>query len=650
MRKIIFPFCLLFFFSLFSGTDAKAGEIPKTILFQDSLRDASGAPVNGRFYLTFSLYEAPVGDAPLWNETQAVEIHDGLYEVLLGAVVPLSLPFDAPYYLGIRTGDGPEMIPRQPLHSAGYAFSAARAETVADGKITDIGISETAGISTLKLSGPVTDIPDHGLGFLALKNTVTLSDIDQNGCSAGQVIRRSPDNSKWECGNSDGRIPALSISEAKSFSMTSSRSVDEEELISRSRVAETSILQEAVSGEPIAPADLYAADGVTLSNRLILNSNINDSSSTPSFQILNTDTTDTHTTPNYPIFEVLPGGGLVAKGVIGAGSMPASGCGYRMMWHPFKAAFRAGGTDDGGACNYWDDANMGFYSWAGGNLTKAAAFGTFAFGDQVTVTGVDGAAFGASNTVSGTVGFSTGAYNTCSGFGCVAMGYTNFAQGQGAVAIGYRTGACSNYSTALGQRVTTESGLAGLTGNPCTGGASKIGAFVWGDNSTTTFMAAQFDNEFRIRAAGGVRLRTSSAASAAAGLSGNTGCDLATGSGNWSCSSSRSIKENFSPVNGQQILDRISALPISTWNFISGDPDVRHIGPVAEDFYEAFSLGEGNASIGVQDLAGVNMAAIKELIRENDELKAELSEIKNRMERMEKLFSISAGITDRTVF
>src|ERR1044072_1259266 len=68
-------------------------------------------------------------------------------------------------------------------------------------------------------------------------------------------------------------------------------------------------------------------------------------------------------------FRVDSAGGVVAIGRLGVGIIPASGSGYRMMWHPFKAAFRAGGTDDGGAGTYWDEANIGFYSWAGGNQT-----------------------------------------------------------------------------------------------------------------------------------------------------------------------------------------------------------------------------------------------------------------------------------------
>jgi hypothetical protein len=35
------------------------------------------------------------------------------------------------------------------------------------------------------------------------------------------------------------------------------------------------------------------------------------------------------------------------------------------------------------------------------------------------------------------------------------------------------------------------------------------------------------------------------------------------------------------------------------------------MGPMAEDFFYAFRLGTGNTSIGVQDLASVSLAAIR---------------------------------------
>jgi hypothetical protein len=93
-------------------------------------------------------------------------------------------------------------------------------------------------------------------------------------------------------------------------------------------------------------------------------------------------------------FRVDSAGGMVAPGAIGIGIIPASGCGERMMWYPFKAAFRAGSTDDYGACGYWDDVNVGFYSWADGFASRAAENVSFAFGDGVTASGFGAIALG----------------------------------------------------------------------------------------------------------------------------------------------------------------------------------------------------------------------------------------------------------------
>src|SRR5688572_33011838 len=67
-------------------------------------------------------------------------------------------------------------------------------------------------------------------------------------------------------------------------------------------------------------------------------------------------------------FRVDSAGGLVALGSLTVGIIPASGAGSRMMWYPFKNAFRAGSADGGGQ---FDDAKLGYYSWAGGNVTSA---------------------------------------------------------------------------------------------------------------------------------------------------------------------------------------------------------------------------------------------------------------------------------------
>jgi hypothetical protein len=47
------------------------------------------------------------------------------------------------------------------------------------------------------------------------------------------------------------------------------------------------------------------------------------------------------------------------------------------------------------------------------------------------------------------------------------------------------------------------------------------------------------------------------------------------------------------------------------------------MGPMAEDFFKA--LGTGNTSIGLQDLTGVSLAAIKEFEQRTNELRQKSS-------------------------
>ena len=59
-------------------------------------------------------------------------------------------------------------------------------------------------------------------------------------------------------------------------------------------------------------------------------------------------------------FALLQDGGFAARGTFGTGNIPASNIGTRMMWHPRKAAFRAGQV----TAPLWDDVNIGAHSTA----------------------------------------------------------------------------------------------------------------------------------------------------------------------------------------------------------------------------------------------------------------------------------------------
>jgi hypothetical protein len=130
-------------------------------------------------------------------------------------------------------------------------------------------------------------------------------------------------------------------------------------------------------------------------------------------------------------------------------------------------------------------------------------------------------------------------------------------------------------------------------------------------------------------------------------------CSVSNGT-SWACSSDRNLKENLALVDGRQVLAQLSALPIYTWSAKGGDPAVRHMGPMAQDFYSIFRLGTDDKTISTIDLDGVALVSIQalyqmslekdkkieQLTKELEELRqkaAQLEELQRRIEQLEKL-------------
>jgi len=86
--------------------------------------------------------------------------------------------------------------------------------------------------------------------------------------------------------------------------------------------------------------------------------------------------------------------------------------------------------------------------------------------------------------------------------------------------------------------------------------------------------------------------------------------------------SDRNRKENITRINGASILDKVAGLDISQWNYI--DEDVPHIGPMAQDFYAAFGLGDTDKGIAAIDSDGIALAAIQALLQRIEALEARL--------------------------
>jgi hypothetical protein len=295
---------------------------------------------------------------------------------------------------------------------------------------------------------------------------------------------------------------------------------------------------------------------------------------------------------NETLMKLNADGGVYFGGKYGTGVIPVQGAGARLMWYPAKAAFRVGRV----LGNNWDADSMGMCSFASGLETKATGMYSTAMGHYTTASGVYSTAMGqsiASGDFSTSMGQSiaSGDFSTSMG-GSIASGDYSTSMGGSATASG-------NFSTAIGSFVSTN---------------STSGSCIIGDNSAIySITNSSAENQMTMRFAGGYRLFSNSSLS--------TGVYMDAGVSGWTNYCDRNKKENFKPIDGEQILLKIKTMPITEWNYKGTDSKVKYIGPVAQEFYSAFHLG-GTDSLGINSICidGVNMAAIQALEKRTSEL------------------------------
>ena len=282
-------------------------------------------------------------------------------------------------------------------------------------------------------------------------------------------------------------------------------------------------------------------------------------------------------------------------GTVGGGVMNQAGDGAGAADDQRFAT--VGGGEGNTASGYASTVGGGAGNTAeGGSSAVGGGSGNTAGGTVATVAGGEG------NTSAGiAAAVAGGQENTSSGdHAAIGGGYLNQADGLAATVPGGRdNSAAGDYSFAAGRHSR----------------ANAPGCFVWADTATTKELACDSADRWVARTSGGVYFYTD------AGMT--SGVYVAAGGGSWASVSDRRLKGNVQPVDGRQILDRLAALPISTWNYDSQDPAIRHIGPMAQDFYAAFGVGEDDTHITTVDADGVALAAIQGLHAENQALKAE---------------------------
>ncbi len=213
---------------------------------------------------------------------------------------------------------------------------------------------------------------------------------------------------------------------------------------------------------------------------------------------------------------------------------------------------------------------------------------------------------------------SGGQDNIAGGLGAaVGGGLENTASGDFAtVMAGFSNEAAGDYSFAAGRRAKID--------------PTHDGALVYADSNDFDFNSSAA-NEFAVRSTGGVRFVTG------IDTAGNSiaGVRLAAGGNSWQSLSDRQAKANVTPVDGDEILARLATVPISSWNYKTQQPTIRHIGPMAQDLYDAFGVGEDNRYINTVDADGLALVAIQGLYQLAQEQKTQITAQQQQMTLLE---------------
>ncbi len=239
------------------------------------------------------------------------------------------------------------------------------------------------------------------------------------------------------------------------------------------------------------------------------------------------------------------------------------------------------------------------YAMAIGDAAQAQGTSALVIGQNASANGTSSIAIGSGGSsnktqAQGTYSISLGYYAYSSSTDAIAIGDHAQAQGTNALTIGSNLYNGSSNTTAIGNSSVTS-----VLFNGASSGGSK--AFVVGNSSSN-----------------------------------GNGAYLTTG-GTWTNASDKNLKEDLAYVDGEAVLEKVSQLEISRWKYKGTDE--YHVGPMAQDFYKSFGLGNDDKHISTIDPSGIALVSIQALKKEIDELNKKNTSLENKLNNQQTIIN-----------
>lgn len=117
LYRLLLIFCIVTFLYTFASA-----QVPRLVHYQGELNTAEGNAFSGTTDITFSIYDRPLADNPIWSEVhENVEVENGTYGVMLGSKNPLKLSFYE-YYLEANAAQLEAKSDRKMIVGSGYNY------------------------------------------------------------------------------------------------------------------------------------------------------------------------------------------------------------------------------------------------------------------------------------------------------------------------------------------------------------------------------------------------------------------------------------------------------------------------------------------------------------------------------------------------